>query len=190
MANSDEQKKTKERKTKADMENRDPLSGEKGAHPVGVGVGTAVGGGVAGGAIGSAAAAIAGATAAGGAGAVAGPVGAAVGAIAGGIAGAYAGKSVAENINPTVEDSYWRQTYGTRPYVEKGAKYETYQPAYQYGWESRTRHAGRTFDEVEPELERDWPEARAQSDLEWPRAKPAVRDAWERIGTPPPQKKS
>jgi len=57
-------------KTKPVSENRDPITGEKGAHPVGVGVGTAVGGGVAGGAIGSAAAAIAGATAAG---AAAGP---------------------------------------------------------------------------------------------------------------------
>jgi hypothetical protein len=46
MAIQDEQKKRKESKTKAEMENRDALSGEKRAQPVGVGVRTAVGGGV------------------------------------------------------------------------------------------------------------------------------------------------
>src|SRR5437870_5581583 len=119
-------------KTKPVSENRDPISGEKGAHPVGVGVGTAIGGGVAGGAIGSAAAAIAGATVAG---AAAGPVGAVVGAVAGGIVGAYAGKEVAENTNPTLEDRYWEENYRSRPYIEQDIAYEEYRPAYRYGWE-------------------------------------------------------
>src|SRR4051794_32509382 len=51
--------------------NQDPITGEPGAHPVGVGVGTAAGGAAAG-ALG---------------GAAAGPVGAVVGAVAGGLAG-------------------------------------------------------------------------------------------------------
>jgi hypothetical protein len=165
-------------KTKPASENRDPITGEKGAHPVGVGVGTAVGGGVAGGAIGSAAAALAGATAAG---AAAGPVGALVGAVAGGIVGAYAGKEVAENANPTVDDLYWEENYRRRPYVEEGIAYDEYRPAYQYGWEARVRHADETFDNVEPDLERGWPQARAGCNLDWQKARPAVRDAWDRV---------
>src|SRR3954447_11610765 len=56
--------------------NRDPITGEPGAHPVGAGVGAAVGGAATGAA----------------AGAVAGPVGAVVGAVAGGVVGGLAGK--------------------------------------------------------------------------------------------------
>src|SRR5262245_54217835 len=101
--------------------NRDPLSGEPGAHPVGVGVGAAAGGAAAG-ALG---------------GAAAGPIGAAVGAVAGAVAGGYAGKEVAESIDPTLESAYWRENYASRPYTDRNMAYEDYEPAYRYGWESR-----------------------------------------------------
>jgi hypothetical protein len=169
-------RKDEPKETTPATENRDPLSGEKGAHPLGVGVGTAVGGGVAGGALGAAGAVLAG----GAAGAAAGPVGALVGAVAGGIIGAAAGKEVAEHTNPTLEDTYWRANYRDQPYVEEGIEYEEYGPAYQYGWESRRVYSGRTFDEAEPELERGW-KTKSPSNLEWDKAKPAVRDAWDRV---------
>src|SRR5262245_36683364 len=82
--------------------NPDPITGEHGAHPVGVGVGAAATG-AATGALG---------------GAMAGPVGAVVGAVGGAIAGAMAGKGVAEAIDPTIEDDYWRANYHTRPYYD------------------------------------------------------------------------
>ena len=145
--------------------NRDPLSGEAGAHPVGTGLGTAAGGAAAG--------------AAGGA--VAGPIGAIVGAVVGGIAGGLAGKGVAESIDPTVEDAHWRSTYNTRPYSKSGHSYDEYQPAYQYGWESRSQHAGRSFDEAEGDLAQGWEKAKSKSSLAWDHAKHATRDAWERI---------
>ena len=167
-------------KRKATDENRDPISGEKGAHPVGVGVGTAVGGGVAGGALGAAGAAMAAGTAMG---AAAGPIGAVVGAVAGGIAGGLAGKAAAEEINPTVENTYWQENYRSRPYVEHDAEYDVYRPAYQYGWESRSAHSGRKFDDVEPDLQRGWDKAKSGSKLGWDKAKHAVRDAWDRIDT-------
>ena len=153
--------------------NRDPITGEPGAHPVGVGVGTAVGG---------AAAGIAGGAAAGAAGGtVAGPVGVVVGAVAGGIVGGLAGKSIAESIDPTAEDAYWRDNYSTRPYHDPSVGYEEIAPAYRYGWESRARHSDRTFDEAEPELKRDWDSVKANSRLHWDRAKVATRDAWDRV---------
>jgi len=152
--------------THATSENRDPLTGEKGAHPVGTGVGAAAAGAAAG--------------AAGGA--MAGPVGAAVGAVVGAVAGGLAGKGIAEDVNPTAESEYWRSNYKNRPYVEAGHEYDVYEPAYRYGWESRTQHAGKSFDEVESHLSRDWEKARGSSNLSWDKARHASRDAWDRIG--------
>src|SRR3954454_3674465 len=97
-------------------ENRDPLSGEPGAHPVGTGLGAA-GAGAATGALG---------------GAVGGPVGAAVGAVVGAVAGGLAGKGIAESIDPTAEDAYWRDNHSSRPYFDKTHSYDDYRPAYQY----------------------------------------------------------
>jgi hypothetical protein len=171
---------SREQKPKAPDENRDPISGEPGAHPIGVGTGTAVGGTAGGAAVGGLAAA---AAAGGIAGSVVGPVGTAigtaVGVVAGGIAGAYAGKSIAEKVNPTEEDQYWRRNYRSRPYVNPDASYEEYQTAYRYGWETRAQHAGRSFDEAEAELRKHW--GSNKSKLEWKNAGPAVRDAWDRI---------
>jgi len=154
--------------------NRDPISGEPGAHPVGVGLGTAAGGtagGMAGGAL-------AGTMAAGPVGTV---VGAAIGAVVGGVAGGLAGKSAAEAIDPTTEDAYWRENYPSRPYYDAGSSYDEYRPAYQHGWESRVHHEGKTFEQAESDLARDWDRARGSSRLDWEKAKPATRDAWDRV---------
>ncbi|MGZ3380544.1 MAG: glycine zipper domain-containing protein [Isosphaeraceae bacterium] len=154
-------------------ENRDPLSGERGAHPVGTGVGAAAGGLAAGAATGAAV------------GTAAGPigtaVGTAVGAAIGAVTGGLAGKAVAEHIDPTVEHEYWRSNYGKRSYVRAGEDYDQYAPAYQYGWESQAQHHGKDFDEVESHLERDWNRVRGNSKLGWAHAKGAVRDSWERM---------
>ena len=65
--------------------------------------------------------------------------------IVGGVAGGLAGKGVAEKVNPTVEDAYWRDNYSKRPYVTAGSTYDTYRPAYQYGWESYGTYRGRSW---------------------------------------------
>ena len=145
--------------------NRDAITGAPGSHPVGTGLGAA-GGGAAGAAIGSAA----------------GPVGTVVGAVAGAVAGGLGGKAVAEQVDPTAEDAYWRANYANREYVTSGTDYTHYAPAYRYGWESRGQHADRSFDEVEPSLRERWALARGTSQLDWDAARPAVRDAWERTG--------
>src|SRR5436309_530424 len=153
--------------------NPDPITKAPGAHPVGAGVGAAAGG----------AAGIGGAIAAGAAmGTAAGPVGTAVGAAVGAVAGGLIGKGVAEGINPSVEHEYWRENYSKRPYVRSGSKYDEYAPAYQYGWESKGKFGNKDFDEVEPDLGRNWNRAKGQSQLEWDDAKQASRDAWDRVG--------
>ena len=144
--------------------NRDPITGTPGAHPVGTGVGAA-GGAAAGAAVG----------------AIAGPVGAAVGLVAGAVAGGLAGKGVAEKIDPTVEDNYWKTNFSKQKYVDRNADYSIYQPAYRAGYEGRTRYAGKTYEESEANLQRDYEKSKAGASLGWDKAKHAARDAWHRV---------
>ncbi|BBC26927.1 hypothetical protein [Pseudanabaena sp. ABRG5-3] len=145
--------------------NRDPISGELGSHPLGAGVGAAGTGTVA--------------TVVGGV--VGGPIGAVVGAVIGSVVGGLAGKDVAEQINPTLEDIYWRENYSSSPYFEKGTTYADYQTAYRAGYEGYDRygHSGRTYSEIEANLQRDYEKDQTGS-LPWEKAKHAVKDAWDR----------
>lgn len=156
--------KTTELDREADA-NRDPISGAPGSHPIGTGIGALAGGAAAGAAVGT----------------VAGPVGTAVGAAVGAVIGALAGKGVAEMIDPTVEESYWRENYAVRPYVDDKYSFDDYGPAYRYGWDSYPRYAGKTFDEAEPDLMRDWDRTKGRSRLAWNEARHATRDSWDRV---------
>lgn len=142
----------------------DPISGAPGAHPVGVGVGAVVGGAAAGAATG----------------AVGGPVGAAVGGVIGAIAGGLGGKAIAESINPTAEEAYWRDSYESESYYEVGRSYDDYAPAYRLGLEGRTRYEG-DFDDIENHLAAEWVIKKERSTLTWPQARAASRAAWERV---------
>ena len=136
-----------------------------------------VGGAFAGGALGGVAGGAAAGAAAGGLG---GPAGAAIGAAVGAVAGAMGGKAIADRINPEVEDDYWKTNYSSRSYVTTGSTYDDYRPAYRMGYERYPEYHGRTFDEVEPEFERDWGSRRGDSRLSWHEAKHATRDAFDR----------
>jgi hypothetical protein len=104
-------------------------------------------------------------------GTVAGPVGTVAGAAVGAVVGGVAGNLIAKDINPTVEDKYWRENYAARLYAANKS-YDEYGPAYRYGWESYAQHDGKPFDEVESDLERDWDGAKGKSRLQWQNAKP------------------
>ena len=160
--------------------NRDPLSGKPGAHPVGTGVGAA-GGGAAGAAIGTA---------------VAGPVGTVVGAVVGTLGGGLAGKAAGEAINPTAAtvetvaptgvdiestSDYWRTQFDKEPYYQSGLTYDDYEPAYRTGISGYKRLAGRPYEAVAAELERDYVLNRGHSNLDWDRAEAATRAAWHRL---------
>ena len=148
--------------------NADPITGAPGAHPVGTGIGAALGGAAAGALTGT----------------VVGPVGTVIGAALGAIVGGLAGKSVAEAVDPTREDLYWRENYGSKPYVREGSDYSDYGPAYGYGVAAYGRYVGRSFEEVEPDLSRAWVRARGRSTLDWTSARDATRDAWDRVAKP------
>ncbi|HEX6708371.1 MAG TPA: hypothetical protein VF169_26795 [Albitalea sp.] len=146
--------------------NRDPLSGAPGSHPVGTGLGAAAGGIAAGAAVGTTAA---------------GPVGTLVGAAVGALAGGLAGKGIAELVDPTAEDAYWRENYSSRPYVDASYDYDDYGPAYRYGLDSYAGYRGRDWNDVEPELGANWDRAKGSSRLTWEHAKQATRDGWNRV---------
>lgn len=144
--------------------NRGPITGTPGAHPVGTGVGAAAGG-AAGAAIGM----------------VAGPVGAVAGAVVGAVVGGLAGKGVAEGVNPTAEEAYWRGQFVREPYFAVGRSYEDYSPAYRVGYEGRGLYAGRSFEESEADLRRSYEATRGASRMEWEEARVASRAAWHRV---------
>jgi hypothetical protein len=146
--------------------NPDPITGEPGSHPIGTGVGAA-GGGLTGAAIGAV---------------VGGPVGAAIGAVVGGVAGAYGGKGVAEAVNPTEEEKYWRENHSSQEWAAgDSSTYEHYGPAYKTGYEGVMKYAGRDYHEIENDLARDYDKNDANPAIPWDRARPAVRAAWTRV---------
>lgn len=150
--------------------NLDPITKAPGAHPVGTGVGAAAGGmaGVA--AAGAAAGTV-----------VGGPIGAAAGLVVGAVVGGLAGKAVAEKIDPTVEDAYWRGAHRTEPYYRSENNYEDYAPAYRVGYLGQSKHEGKSFDSVEDELRSEYDAQRGNSRLPWDKARDASRAAWNRV---------
>ncbi|MBA2675899.1 PA2169 family four-helix-bundle protein [Ramlibacter sp.] len=143
--------------------NRDPITDEPGAHPVGTGVGAAGG-------------AMAGAAA----GAIAGPVGMAIGGVIGAVVGGLAGKAAAEAVNPTAEETHWRENYTKEPYYQNGRSFDDYGPAYRLGVNGRTQSPDE-WTTVEPRLASEWESTRGNSTLNWNDASPAARAAWDRV---------
>ncbi len=143
--------------------NRDPITGEPGAHPVGTGVGT-LGGGITGAAIG----------------AIGGPVGAAVGGLVGAVTGAFAGKDAAEQLNPTTELAYWRAQYDKEEYYRPDTDYDDYAPAYEIGVTRYALGGESSYDEDEAAMEADWNSRKGSSRLSWEHGRHAARAAWDR----------
>ena len=144
--------------------NPDPITGAPGSHPVGTGLGAVAGGAAAGAATGT----------------VAGPVGTVIGAAVGAVVGGLAGKGIAEKIDPTREDAYWRENHASQPYGKNRA-YDDYDQAYRVGYVgySESGSAGKTFEEQEAELRRRYESS--QPKLTWNEARPASYAAWKRI---------
>jgi uncharacterized protein YcfJ len=131
--------------------------------------------------IGEGTGAVAGAVTGAAVGSMAGPAGTVIGAVVGGAAGAKAGGGVAEAINPTEYNRHFESTYRDTPYYTAGREWNDYKPAYQYGYDTYGQYRGQRFEDVEPQLARDWDATKANSRLGWNEAKGAVRDGWHHI---------
>jgi uncharacterized protein (TIGR02271 family) len=157
-----------EQKDREKDTNPDPMTGAPGSHPAGTAVGSAAAG-IAGAGIGTA---------------LGGPVGGVVGAVVGAVAGAGAGHAVAEMIDPTEEEAYWKEHHQRQPYAEADTanKYENYQSAYRTGWEGYGEHGpGKKFHEVADKLKDRYEEHRTERDVPWDKARPATEAAYERV---------
>jgi hypothetical protein len=155
-----------DKETKGKDANRDPISGEPGSHPIG----TAIGAATLGAAMGA------------GAGSIIGPVGTALGAAGGAVLGGLTGNAIAERLDPTAEEAFWREKYATEPYYQNGLSYDEYAPAYRTGYQGRARYdVDVEFAQVERDLEADYNSSKGKSKLTWERAKPATRAAWDRL---------
>ena len=95
-------------------------------------------------------------------------------------------KSASKTINLSEEEAYWKEKYKTRPYYNEGREYDDYALAFHYGWESAAKpeNAGRKFEEIEPELERNWSSYTGSNKSTWQDFKDAIRDAYDRIRWP------
>jgi len=145
--------------------NPDPITDAPGSHPIETGVGALVGGAASGAALG----------------AVGGPVGAIVGGIIGGaVAGGYAGKGVGELIDPTTEDNWLREYFGSESGKAAGATHDTYRPAYRYGMQAAGAHTGKRFEDVETDLRSGWEKSGGQAGMTWDQARGAARHAFDR----------
>jgi Glycine zipper len=144
--------------------NADPITGASGSHPVETGLGAAAVGAASGMAVG----------------AVTGPLGAAIGAAVGAVAGGYAGKAIGERIDPTTEDTWLRDNFESRPYVQRGDTFEKYQPAYRYGGAAESRYGCDEFETIEEELESDWHNSNEGPVMPWKHVRDAVKDSYER----------
>jgi len=157
---------TDQDKARNEARNADPITKAPGSHPVGTGVGAALGGAAAGAAAGT----------------VAGPAGTIAGAAVGAIVGGLAGKGVAEKIDPTVEDAYWRENHNRQPFA-RDSRYDDYAPAYRVGYEGYRDFSPnrKSYEQVEADLRRRYEGTSPR--IGWDNAKLATRAAWDRAET-------
>jgi Domain of unknown function (DUF2382) len=100
-------------------------------------------------------------------------------------------EQVRENVKHTVVDveqlgkgqdyaADFRKDWQTR-YAGSGETFETYEPAYNYGYRSASdpRYQGRNWSDVEEDLRTDY--LRSNPNSKWDQAKGAVRYGWEKV---------
>jgi uncharacterized protein (TIGR02271 family) len=78
-------------------------------------------------------------------------------------------------------DDDFRRDFPTRYGSVRGANYEAYAPAYQYGYRmaSDDKYRGRRWDEVEADLRYGY--ERSYPDSKWEQMKDSIRYGWEKV---------
>jgi hypothetical protein len=114
-------------------------------------------------------------------GAVGGPVGLVLGGLAGALGGWWAGRGLSNAITSD-DEADLRQHYAESPHHLADRSYEAVSAAYVAGHLAgrNPEYAGRSFDEVEPDLQRGWSGEVAKQCGEWPAVRGFARAAFER----------
>jgi len=80
------------------------------------------------------------------------------------------------------ESNYWRNQYTSRPYYNSTTSFSSYEPAYQYGFNTYNQNPNKRYDELDQlQLRSQWEANRGTSTLTWDQAQAASRDAYERM---------
>jgi uncharacterized protein (TIGR02271 family) len=84
-------------------------------------------------------------------------------------------------VRSTEFDDDFRNDFSTRYGSVRGASYDTYAPAYQYGYTSASdsRFQGRSWDEVRDDVRTDY--MRNNPNSKWEQVQDAVRYGWEKV---------
>jgi len=118
-----------------------------------------------------------------GIGSAAGPVGALIGGVAGAIGGWWAGRAVGEAASSVTheDEDHFRAHYDSQTDRPADRAYDDVRGAYYLGQiaSHNPNFIARTFDEVEPELERGWSQA-ADSQGSWRSVRPYAAEGFSR----------
>jgi len=118
-----------------------------------------------------------------GIGSAAGPVGALIGAVAGAIGGWWAGRAVGEAAGSVTreDEAHFRAHYDSQTERPADRAYDDVRGAYYLGQiaSHNPNFIARTFDEVEPELERGWSQA-ADKQGSWTSVRPYAAEGFSR----------
>lgn len=86
------------------------------------------------------------------------------------------------SMNWDSQNSYWRDTYSTRPYYNSNRSYNVYEPAYRYGVDLYNKNPNTRYEDLnQSQIGSGWANARGNSDLGWADAQMAARDAYNRM---------
>jgi hypothetical protein len=120
-------------------------------------------------------------------GALGGPVGMAIGALAGAIGGWWSGRAVAEGVANwnDEDDAHYRTHYTSSSTADRVSDYDSVRPAYQLGHVAGRNpdYSGRSFSEVESDLQRGWTSDVAAKHGDWTTVRPYAQTAYERSRT-------
>ena len=112
---------------------------------------------------------------------IGGPVGAILGGLAGAVGGWWAGKGLADLVTQK-DDTHFRNDYEAYSTRFADLRYEDVRPAYIVGHLAGRNpdYAGKSFEEVEPDLQRSWTADAVTRHTEWPAVRTYARRAFER----------
>ncbi len=117
-------------------------------------------------------------------GSAAGPIGTIIGGIAGAVGGWWAGHAVSEATHKFTEsdDDYYRERFVNKPDRLADRGYDDVRPAYQLGQIASMNpdYNGRSFEEVEPDLQHGWGNDLRARHGDWSTVRPYARDAYGR----------
>jgi hypothetical protein len=99
---------------------------------------------------------------------------------AGAAADSLLGSGISTEIEPAVGPGLGRQDYAGRTSAKREWNFDDYGRAYRFGTESYRRLKGGSFDDAEPELQRNWERASDNCNLPWKHAKYTSREGWQR----------